>query len=132
MNEVQSFKRFPAIRCWIKHILEGSYSSEENSMFTIFGKTKRVRIIATIIDKREIITTQQNGEEMRFEDEDHSNLRIEFDLDDTTGLIRAILWRVNPEKYYDYMKGDITVGSLACIFIKRFRCFMVIPLKMMI
>ena len=57
MSETQRFERFPAIRLWIKNILQGSYSNEDNSFFTIFGKTKRVRIVATIIEKREIINS---------------------------------------------------------------------------
>jgi len=58
MNEIQSFKRFPAVCCWIKHILEGQYVSNDNSYLTIFGKTKRVIYTETIKENREIINTQ--------------------------------------------------------------------------
>lgn len=107
MNEIQSFKRFPAIRCWIKNIMEGKYSIEKKSLYTIFGDVKRVRIVATVIDKREIISPQSTDDDFLLEEGDRSNLRIEFDLDDGTGLIRAILWRANPDHFKNYIKGDI-------------------------
>lgn len=107
MNQIQSFKRFPAVQIWIKNILEGQYSSENKSFFTIFGKIKRVRIVATIVDKREILSAQITENDMLLGEDDHSNLRIEFDLDDSTGLIRAILWQANPDQYIDFTKGDI-------------------------
>ena len=87
--------------------MEGKYSIEDKSLYTIFGKLKRVRIVATIIDKREIITTQSTDSDFVLEDDNGSNLRIEFDLDDGTGLIRAILWKANPDQYKDFIKGDI-------------------------
>ena len=107
MTEIQSFKRFPAIRCWIKNIMEGKYSIEKKSLYTIFGDVKRVRIVATVIDKREIISPQSTDDDFLLEEGERSNLRIEFDLDDGTGLIRAILWRANPDKFKNYGKGDI-------------------------
>ena len=107
MNETPSYKRNPTIECWIKHIVEGTYSIEEKILFTIFGKTKRVRIVSSIIDKREIINPQSGNTDEYVEDEGFENLRIEFDLDDGTGLIRAIIWRTDPENYKDFNKGDI-------------------------
>jgi hypothetical protein len=107
MNEIQSFKRFPAVRCWIIHILEGRYKSDDNSYLTIFGKIKRVRIIASIIDKRELISTQTSEEYPSSEDMDGAKLNLEFKLDDGTGLIRAVLFQVDPDQYKDYIKGDI-------------------------
>ncbi|TFF99548.1 MAG: hypothetical protein EU540_06600 [Promethearchaeota archaeon] len=107
MNEMQYPKRSPAIHCWIKNILDGKYSMEDKSLYTIFGKVKRVRIVATIIDKREILNTQSTESDFVLEDDNGSNLRIEFDLDDGTGLIRAILWKANPDKYKDFIKGEI-------------------------
>jgi hypothetical protein len=107
MSEPQSFKRFPTIFCWIKNVLEGRYSREDNSLFTIFGKVKRVRIVATIVDKREFINTQTSTEDTFLDDDNTTNSRLEFDLDDGTGLIRAVLWNANPEQYKDFVKGDI-------------------------
>ena len=107
MSDTKSFKRLPAIRCWIKHLLEGSYSAEEKILHTIFGEVKRARIIATIIDKREKINTQTADSDDFLDKEDGNNLRLEFDLDDGTGLIRATLWNVNPEKYSTFNKGNI-------------------------
>lgn len=107
MSGNQTYKRFPAKRLWIKHILEGNYSEEEKAVYTIFGKVKRVRIVATIIEKRELISNQSSEDEATIRDEMDSNLRIEFDLDDGTGNIRATLWGVDPEEYHEYSKGDI-------------------------
>jgi len=107
MNETTNYKRNPTIECWIKHIVEGTYSTEEKMLFTIFGKTKRVRVVSTIIEKREIINPQSGNNDEYVEDDEYENLRIEFDLDDGTGLIRAIIWRTNPENYKDFNKGDI-------------------------
>jgi RPA family protein len=105
MNETQTYTRYPAVRCWIKHLLESKYIDEDKSHFTIFGKVKRVRLIATILEKREIINNESSeGSEF---DEDSSNMRIEFDLEDGTGLIRATLWRADPEDYADFKKGDL-------------------------
>jgi len=107
MSDTKSFKRLPAIRCWINHLLEGSYSAEQKILFTIFGEIKRVRIIATIVDKREKINTQSTDTDDILDEDDGSNVRLEFDLDDGTGLIRATLWNVDPEKYASFKEGDI-------------------------
>ncbi|MFX0073488.1 MAG: OB-fold nucleic acid binding domain-containing protein [Candidatus Hermodarchaeota archaeon] len=107
MSGTQTFRRFPAVRCWIKHIIEGKYSEEEKIIFTIFGKVKIVRLIGTIVQKREIVTPQSDNSEDLLDEELSSNVRIEFDLDDGTGLIRAILWDANPEDYDQYNSGDI-------------------------
>ncbi|MBD3214143.1 MAG: hypothetical protein GF311_16155 [Candidatus Lokiarchaeota archaeon] len=107
MSETETYKRFPAVRCWIHHIMEGKYSPGDKSLYTIFGQVKRVRISGTIMDKREILSTQESQGDDLFDDDESSNVRIEFDLDDGTGLIRATLWRVDPEKYEKFSKGDI-------------------------
>jgi hypothetical protein len=108
MNETDTYKRYPAVRCWIHHILSGNYSEEDKSLYTIFGPIKRVRIIATIIDKREFLSSEGS------EGENGTDARVEFDLDDGTGLIRATLWGVNPEKYEQFKKGDFvdTIGLI--------------------
>ncbi|MBD3196904.1 MAG: hypothetical protein GF317_17760 [Candidatus Lokiarchaeota archaeon] len=106
MNQAQAYKRYPAVKCWIHQILEGKYSNQEKSLYTVFGLLKRVRIIATIIEKREILNNPSDEEDL-FEDAEESNIRIEFDLDDGTGLFRGTLWRVDPEDHKDFVKGDI-------------------------
>jgi len=108
MSDIKSYKRSPAIRCWIHHILEGKYSEEIRSLYTIFGEVKRIRIVATILRKREIIMNQPTGDDEFVDNDDNdSNMRVEFDLDDGTGIIRANIWRVNPEMYMEYKEGDI-------------------------
>ncbi|MBN1800064.1 MAG: hypothetical protein JW891_01075 [Candidatus Lokiarchaeota archaeon] len=107
MMESQSYRRWPAIRCWVKHILEGKYSEENKTLYTIFGETKRIRLLATIIKKSEKITTQNTSEDDFSHDEGDQNLRMEFELDDGTGIIRAVIWNANPEEYQDYKEGYI-------------------------
>ncbi|MFO8019457.1 MAG: hypothetical protein R6U96_12575 [Promethearchaeia archaeon] len=107
MSDSGGFKRYPAIRCWIKHLLEGNYSNEEKALYTIFGLVKRTRFVATIVDKREIIDNNPNEEDDLIDSEEDIVSRMEFDLDDGTGLIRATLWQVNPENYEYLNQGDI-------------------------
>jgi len=105
MNESQVFKRFPAVTCWIQHLLEGTFSAEKNALYTIFGLVKRVRIMATIHDKREILrkeTEDEVGEGMTM-----GTHNIVFELEDGTGRIRANAWRVNPEEYDEFQIGNI-------------------------
>lgn len=106
MSNIMSFKRNPAIQCWIKHVLEGQYNEEEKFFYTIFGDVKRIRFIATIIDKREKLV-DSNEVDMGIEEDSNSNVRLDFDLDDSTGVIRAIIRNVNPENYISFDKGDI-------------------------
>lgn len=106
MNEIMSYKRNPAIQCWVKHILEGQYDDNAKFFYTIFGHVKRIRIIATIIDKREKLI-EASEEDMGLEDDINSNVRIDFDLDDSTGRIRAIIRNINPDKYKTFNKGNI-------------------------
>lgn len=96
MTETSQYIRFPAIRCWIKHILEASYDEMENVFNTIFGKVKRVQIIATIRDKYEFPS---------FDSETSSNINLE--LDDGTGLIRATKWKVDAEEIAGYEVGKL-------------------------
>ncbi|MFX1426662.1 MAG: hypothetical protein ACFFBE_09430 [Promethearchaeota archaeon] len=106
MSDRSSYKRNPAIHCWIKHIEEGNYNETQNNIHTIFGKVKRVRLIATIVDKSEkLIETDEF--EMDLTDDSKTNVRLIFNLDDATGLIRAYKDKVNPEEFSDYNVGDI-------------------------
>jgi RPA family protein len=94
MMESKFPKRFPGIQCWIKDILEGVFSTEENILFSKYGKIKRIKIVATIIDKG------------IFPKSDSDEFRIVLTLDDSTGLIRAVAWG-EPDAYEDYKVGDI-------------------------
>ncbi|MFW9988619.1 MAG: hypothetical protein ACFFC3_08185 [Candidatus Odinarchaeota archaeon] len=101
-----SFKRNPAVQCWIKHIIEGQYSEDEKFFYTIFGQVKRIRILGTIINKREQIT-EEIDMDIGLEENLNSNIRFDFDIDDSTGVIRAIIRNINPEKFNTFNKGDI-------------------------
>jgi hypothetical protein len=106
MSETTRFKRNPTIQCWIKHIFEGQYDENKRLFYTIFGDVKRIRIIATIIEKRENLI-EQNDVDMGIEDIKDNNIRLDFNLDDSTGGIRAIIRNVNPDKYKGFNKGDL-------------------------
>lgn len=106
MSERTSYKRNPAIHCWIKHIEESKFNENENIFLTIFGKVKRVRLIATIIEKNEKLI-ESDEFEIELEDESKANVRLILSLDDSTGLIRAYKDKVDPESYSVYDVGDI-------------------------
>ena len=98
MSGTQSYEYFPAIRCWVKHLLEGKYNAEEKSLFTIFGVLRRIRLVATITNREDFVSNTSTGELS-------TNLR--FELDDGTGLISAVKWDVDLDKYNDLNQGDI-------------------------
>jgi len=100
-------RRLPAIRCWIKHLLEGQFMDERNMLNTIFGSIKRVRIMGTIVEKKlKAINQIPNNTTPQYNNE-ISNTRIEFELDDATGLVRANIWGTNPKSYKELNKGDL-------------------------
>ena len=77
-----------------------------NVIHTIFGKVKRVRLIATIIEKNEKLI-ESDEFEIGLEDDSKTNVRLIFSLDDNTGLIRAYKDNVNPENFITYNIGDV-------------------------
>ncbi len=104
MSERTSYKRFPAVKCWIKHIIQSEFDESDNSFHTIFGKVKRIRIIGTIIEKNEELT-EFDEYNIGLEDDAKENVQLIFKLDDSTSLIRAVIESVNPEKYRNYNVG---------------------------
>ncbi len=104
MNETRIYEFSPAIRCWVKHLVEGRYNAKEKSLFTIFGALKRIRLVATITNKEEFVSKRMNDINSPTE-EISTNLR--FELDDGTGIISAVKWDVDIEKYKDLNTGDL-------------------------
>jgi len=102
MSTARAYDFSPPIRCWIKHLLEGRYNSMENSLYTIFGALKRVRIVATITNREEFMSKRSSDINSPTE-EVSTNLR--FELDDGTGIISAVKWDVDVENYGDINKG---------------------------
>ena len=102
MSATRSYEYTAPIRCWIKHLLEGRYNATDNSLSTIFGALKRVRIVATITNREEFLSKRQNDIDSPTE-EVNTNLR--FELDDGTGIISAVKWDVDVENYGDLNKG---------------------------
>jgi hypothetical protein len=111
MSDKPSFKRNPAIHCWIKHITDSKYDENKNIFHTIFGKVKRIRIIGTIIKKTEEIS---EIDDFGFEGEELETVRLNLILDDGTNIIRGIIENANPEKYGNFNVGDVVdvVGRL--------------------
>ncbi len=103
MKESQTFRRYPACRCWIKHILEGNYIEEDRSIGSIFGKIKRVRIVGTILNKKMISVSPENS----LNDIEEMTIKYEIDLGDSTGLIKIIQWNAEKGKYKDLKIGDM-------------------------
>ena len=114
MSGRTSYRRNPAIHCWIKHIKESYYNEEEKMFYTIFGQTKRIRILGTIIEKDEQLL-EINEEDFGFNDDRSENLRIRYVLDDGTGIIRAIIDKIDPQKFDEFGKGDIVdvIGTIS-------------------
>ncbi|MFX1325131.1 MAG: OB-fold nucleic acid binding domain-containing protein [Promethearchaeota archaeon] len=109
-----SFKRNPAVRCWLKHIEESSFNENDNNFHTIFGAVRRIRIIATIIEKKEKLI-EVDEDYIGLGEHKDGNTRLTFHLDDGTGTIKAVVDDIDPEKYGKYKKGDIVdiVGRIS-------------------
>jgi RPA family protein len=103
MFDDTQYKRFPAIRCWIKHVFDASYDDTERVYHSIFGKLKRIHVIGTVIEKVERYF--QNIENYD-QDNRNENTGIEFILDDTTGRIKVFAMNAKFEEYESYKKGD--------------------------
>ena len=114
MSGSSSFKRNPAIHCWIKHLDESNYNEDEKIFYSIFGKVKRIRIIATIMKKNENLL-EISEEVIEFEEKENANVRVSFDLDDSTGLIRGVIDSGDPENFKEFNNGDIVdvVGTVS-------------------
>ncbi|MFX1574657.1 MAG: hypothetical protein ACFFB0_18115 [Promethearchaeota archaeon] len=106
MSDSSSYKRSPAIHCWIKHIKEAMYDEDKKIFHTIFGRAKRVRILATITSKKEKLTEIK---EDKFEEEIDidSNIGLDFDFDDGTGSIKGLIRNINPDYYKKFNPGDL-------------------------
>jgi hypothetical protein len=109
LTENKQMTRFPTIRFWIKNINEGIYDEAENVFHTIFGKVKRVSIIATIIDKREINLANQSDSSFAID-----GYSSNFELDDGTGILSCVKWNMPLEEYESTKIGDLVfiVGLL--------------------
>ena len=112
LTDNKQMTRFPATRFWIKNIIEGVYDDAENVFHTVFGRVKRVSIVATIIDKREITLTNQSNS---FSVDGYSS---NFELDDGTGIISCVKWNMPLEEYEAFKIGDLVyiIGLLRTRF----------------
>ena len=119
MSNSQGFKRYPAIRCWITHVLEGTYIPEERILETLFGKVKRIRILATILKNEEYIFTDSFEEEQ-------NKVGLKFTLDDGTGIIVALTKDSEKEQFKNASKGDI-VDIVGIITNSRKGSFIISP-----
>jgi hypothetical protein len=104
LTENKQMTRFPTIRFWIKNINEGIYDEAENVFHTIFGKVKRVSIIATIIDIKEINLANQSDSSFAID-----GYSSNFELDDGTGIISSVKWNMPLEEYESIKIGDLVL-----------------------
>ncbi|TFG17017.1 MAG: hypothetical protein EU531_04505 [Promethearchaeota archaeon] len=123
MSNSQGFKRYPAIRCWICHVLEGRYIPEERIIDTSFGKLKRLRILATILKKEEYIFTDSF-------DEDQNKVGLKFTLDDGTGLIVALVKNSESEQFKNASIGDL-VDIVGIVTTRNEGSFVISPTEIM-
>jgi len=100
MSNSQGFKRYPAIRCWINHVLEGKYLPEERILDTFFGKIKRIRILGTILKKEEYIFVDPF-------DEQQNKVGLKFTFGDGTGVIAALVKDLEKDQFKNLSKGDL-------------------------
>ena len=100
MLSSQGFKRAPAIRCWIKHVLEGKFSPEDRTLDTIFGKVRRVRILATLLRKQEYIFADSF-------DENQKKVGLKFTIDDGSGILEAHTEDFEKDQFKKVSKGDV-------------------------
>lgn len=114
MSGRSSFKRNPAVHCWLKHIEQSRFDESEKSFHTIFGAVRRIRIIATILEKKERLI-EVDEDYIGFGEDKDGNTSLTFYLDDGTGTIKAVVDNIDPEKYSEYKKGDIVdvVGRIS-------------------
>ena len=123
MSNSQGFKRFPAIRCWISHVLGGTYIPEERILNTLFGNVKRIRILATVIKKEEYIFTDS------FE-ETQKNVGLKFTLDDGTGIIVALVRDLERQQFKIVSEGDL-VDIVGIVSTSREDSYMISPTEIM-
>ena len=105
---------FPTVRVLICDLNEAEWNEEEHLYLTRYGKVKRVCLIGTIVEKRDVI---DNNKDDIFQ-EDKSNSRLSFKLDDGTGQIWGTLWGASPQDY-----PEIGVGKTVMVlgFIRAYK-----------
>ncbi|OLS13849.1 MAG: hypothetical protein RBG13Loki_2526 [Promethearchaeota archaeon CR_4] len=98
------FQRMPTKKLKIAHLLVGQYNEDTKDFTTVFGRVKRGRIIATVLDKKFFSPpeTTENNQNL----EQTTSARMVLVLDDGTGIIRAINWNATETTYNDINIGD--------------------------
>ena len=98
------FQRMPTKKLKIAHLLTGQYNEDTKDFTTVFGKVKRARIIATVMDKK--FFSRPETSESNQNPEQSASARMVLVLDDGTGIIRAINWSATETTYSDINIGD--------------------------
>jgi hypothetical protein len=97
----EKFKVFPSPPARIKDVTEGIYDMTEKELTTIYGKLKRVQLVATIIGKQ--YTPASQG------DRGEKKSRFQVVLDDGTGIAKVTWFGPTEEAASEYDVGDIVV-----------------------
>jgi RPA family protein len=102
--------RLPTVRVLIEDLYNGIWNENERIYNTRYGPVKRVRIIGTLIEKKDVIDKPSED----FFNAETSNSRISLRLDDGTGQIYGTLWGVRPEEY-SHLKSGMTLFVLGSV-----------------
>lgn len=104
-NNAVKMVRTPTKRALISDLESGQWNEQEKIYMTRYGKIKRVRLVATIMEKREIIDDKENDNFLAVNSMSRS--RVTFLIDDGTGSLWATLWGAVPEDFTHIVKGDL-------------------------
>lgn len=96
----EKYRVFPAPPARIKDIIGGVLYEEEKELQTIYGKIKRVMLVA-VITKREFTSAGVSSEGKE------KKSRISFMLDDGSGIIKATWFGPDEDTFNDYDVGDL-------------------------
>ncbi len=99
------YNQIGTIKCYIKQVHNGFYDDNQKILHTQLGKARRVRIFGVLVDKKELITNPNVDAESSTDDFTPSNSRIEFTVDDGTGVIKAISWNKSLEDFKSIQLG---------------------------
>jgi RPA family protein len=103
-------QRYPTVRVTIGDLDQAAWEEMDKIFQTRYGPVKRVRLIGTVIDKRDIVENPQD----EFFEQEKSNSRISFRLDDGTGQIWGTLWGALKQDYAHIKPGKtvLVIGSV--------------------
>ena len=106
------FKRLPFKRILTEDLADAIWDDNEKLALTRYGKLKRIRVCGVVVNKREII--EQKPEDSIVAENNTTNSRASFNVDDGTGSIWATYWGIQKDQVAHITKGSLVdvVGLL--------------------